>query len=316
MLSNSMRQNYNTHGVDDYYKIVGKTYRNPHFPGIQQTLWVWMNIWWEQDGRLRYMRPTSSQSPHDLAETSAETMSMPVTVLDMAAGSGEVTIALREWWISSRMNHASQSTSLPPSELPTTSTPNPSLTEQHRLPSIRRSARNAKTPSKFAFGSDAPKLRVLATDPYTSDAYLERTGQQCHPLSFKDISEGNLASIFETSDAIEVSKVDKSGDTAPAEESEEATNAVDTLGEMVICSFALHLIETPSELWALLMELSWKFRWLVILAPHKKPEMKDGWGWALWDPKSWREAESIRAEDSAQILLERVHCRVYRSTNI
>jgi len=42
--------------------------------------------------------------------------------------------------------------------------------------------------------------------------------------------------------------------------------------EMVICSFALHLIDS-SELFALLWELSTKARWLVILEPHKKPEV-------------------------------------------
>jgi cell division inhibitor SulA len=43
--------------------------------------------------------------------------------------------------------------------------------------------------------------------------------------------------------------------------------------EMVICSFALHLVETPSNLFALLWQLSLRARWLVILAPHKKPEV-------------------------------------------
>jgi hypothetical protein len=61
---------------------------------------------------------------------------------------------------------------------------------------------------------------------------------------------------------------------------------------MTVCSFALHLIESPSELFALLWELrcvahiistciqirrltntSTKCRWLVVLAPHKKPEV-------------------------------------------
>jgi hypothetical protein len=44
---------------------------------------------------------------------------------------------------------------------------------------------------------------------------------------------------------------------------------------MVVCSFALHLVETPSELFCLLWELSTKSRWLVLLAPHKKPEVFD-----------------------------------------
>lgn len=43
--------------------------------------------------------------------------------------------------------------------------------------------------------------------------------------------------------------------------------------EMVVCSFALHLIENSSGLFSLLWELSLKTRWLVILAPHKKPEV-------------------------------------------
>lgn len=43
--------------------------------------------------------------------------------------------------------------------------------------------------------------------------------------------------------------------------------------EMVICSFALHLIQNPSELFALLWELSTKARWLIILAPHKRPDV-------------------------------------------
>jgi hypothetical protein len=83
--------------------------------------------------------------------------------------------------------------------------------------------------------------------------------------------------------------------------------------EMVICSFALHLIQNPSELFALLWELSTKTRWLLILAPHKKPDVrilscplldkcevngiqcqiKEGWGWVKWDISSWRETSMI-----------------------
>lgn len=46
--------------------------------------------------------------------------------------------------------------------------------------------------------------------------------------------------------------------------------------DIVICSFALHLIESPSELFSLLWELSTKVKWLVVLAPHKKPEARVG----------------------------------------
>lgn len=54
----------------------------------------------------------------------------------------------------------------------------------------------------------------------------------------------------------------------------EGDSRPDDLIEMVICSFALHLIESPSELFSLLWELSTKCRWLVVLAPHKKPEVR------------------------------------------
>jgi hypothetical protein len=43
--------------------------------------------------------------------------------------------------------------------------------------------------------------------------------------------------------------------------------------EMIVCSFALHLVKTPSELFTLLWELSTKARWFILLAPHKKPEV-------------------------------------------
>ncbi len=64
---------------------------------------------------------------------------------------------------------------------------------------------------------------------------------------------------------------------------------------------------------------SLKSRWLVILAPHKRPEVrtnlitaprtdvdcalqiKDGWGWCKWDVESWSEC---RMTDSVGELLE------------
>ncbi|KAG6887252.1 hypothetical protein C0992_013152 [Termitomyces sp. T32_za158] len=56
----------------------------------------------------------------------------------------------------------------------------------------------------------------------------------------------------------------------------------------------------PSELFSLLWELSSKARWLVILAPHKKPEIKDGWGWSKWNVHAW---ESSRMVDNVPEIL-------------
>ncbi|KAG8992512.1 hypothetical protein FRB90_000981, partial [Tulasnella sp. 427] len=90
-------------------------------------------------------------------------------------------------------------------------------------------------------------------------AYNERTGLVCYPLSFEDLASGVL----------------------PADQGEEPTDDSDEQKEerdttqkfdMVICSFALHLVDSPSQLFALLWELSTKTRWLIIISPHKKPE--------------------------------------------
>lgn len=92
---------------------------------------------------------------------------------------------------------------------------------------------------------------------------------------------------------------------------------------MVVCSFALHLVESSSELFALLRELSTKALWLVVLAPHKRPEVrtclfrspvgftictqiKEGWGWVKWDSESWSECSM---HDRKEFVQER---RVHR----
>jgi hypothetical protein len=60
-LSSSMRANYGQHGVKEvflnpfdseihtesfqlkYYRKVGSTYRNPHFPGLRLCIFTWLN---------------------------------------------------------------------------------------------------------------------------------------------------------------------------------------------------------------------------------------------------------------------------------
>lgn len=88
--------------------------------------------------------------------------------------------------------------------------------------------------------------------------------------------------------------------------------------EMTVCSFALHLIESNSELFALLWELSTKTRWLIVIAPHKKPEVwpessafransqfqiKAGWGWVKWNVDEWSEGQL--SENKGEFLHDR-----------
>ena len=86
---------------------------------------------------------------------------------------------------------------------------------------------------------------------------------------------------------------------------EKNTLDADNRIEMVVCSFALHLVESSSELFSLLWELSTKSRWLIVIAPHKKPEVrtmllkslwltdqiKTGWGWIKWNVDEWCEGQ-------------------------
>ncbi|ORY33375.1 hypothetical protein BCR39DRAFT_463527 [Naematelia encephala] len=211
-----MRDNYNEHGVDEYYRKVAATYRNPFFPGIKKVIWALMKEWWAKEGMV----------------------TARVSVLDMAAGSGEATLCLLEW------------------EQAVRTTPPPRL---DKIP----------VQSSVPLIDGFPGFDILATDPYTFPAYLRRTSRTCFPLSFADLANGVLPP------------------NAP------------NVWDIVICSFAMHLVNTPSELFALLYELSTKARWLVILAPHKKPEagqrgrmkltrqIKEGWGWSRWDLEAW-----------------------------
>ena len=118
-------------------------------------------------------------------------------------------------------------------------------------------------------------------DKFTAEAFKARTSLNCHALSFEDIANGSLTALLSP---------DLQGQALtdhPQPEDEEARKIV----EMTICSFALHLIESPSELFALLwqlrlvccsvrginisdMQCSLRTRWLIVLAPHKKPEVR------------------------------------------
>nr|XP_018260817.1 uncharacterized protein I303_06533 [Kwoniella dejecticola CBS 10117]OBR82975.1 hypothetical protein I303_06533 [Kwoniella dejecticola CBS 10117] len=275
-LSHAMRDNYNEHGVDEYYRKVAATYRNPFFPGIKKVIWTLMNRWWEAEGRNLY--------------SSGGTRSCGLRVLDMAAGSGEATLCLLEW-----ATAGSQSNSISvahPHITNTSSAPDPlaalraiqsgqSSRPAFIPPNVWRSGPASAGPTissrtrkgKHVFGNmDPPQLPenfeidIVATDPYTSPAYRERTSRPCHPISFTDLANGVLPP-----DSLQHSQAGP-------------------IWDVIVCSFALHLVTSPSELFALLYELSGKSRWLVIIAPHKKPEIKETWGWSRWDIASWTAA--------------------------
>ena len=172
----AIRVAYEQYGVEGFYQRFGGSYRNPHERVIRATL---------REAVARWVLPLDH-------------------VLDLACGSGEVTLALRE------------------------------------------------------LGCAV----INGIDPYTHQAYAERTGQPAEPITFEQIAAGAL--------------IGRSYST-------------------IVCSFALHLVAL-SRLPALATQLSLISTALLVLTPHKRPQLRPEWGWRCAD----------------ELLIERVRARYYR----
>ncbi|MBI1763997.1 MAG: class I SAM-dependent methyltransferase [Acidobacteria bacterium] len=104
--------------------------------------------------------------------------------------------------------------------------------------------------------------QIDGVDPYTGAAYLARTGQTAEAIGFEQMAEGVLAGRNYS---------------------------------LLVCSFAMHLLPV-SRLPALLFRLAELAPHLLILTPHKRPEIKRAWGWEL----------------TREMVLERVRARLYQ----
>jgi hypothetical protein len=175
----AIRHEYQARGIAGFYRERGSEYRNPHEPQVRESLGIAVREW-----KLNLTH-----------------------VLDLAAGSGEVTLALRE------------------------------------------------------LGA----TRIDGIDPYTSQAYLERTGQIAGRETFEQIAQDALAGRRYS---------------------------------LIVCSFAMHLIE-PSRLPKLAYALHQVGDSLLILTPHKRPEIRAASGWEL----------------TREMLVRRVRSRLYVASN-
>jgi 2-polyprenyl-3-methyl-5-hydroxy-6-metoxy-1,4-benzoquinol methylase len=90
-------------------------------------------------------------------------------------------------------------------------------------------------------------VSIDGVDPYTYAAYEARTGRAAERLTFEQIAGGALAGRSYS---------------------------------VVVCSFALHLVE-PSWLPALALQLSLVAGALLVITPHKRPHIRPEWGWSL-----------------------------------
>jgi len=106
---------------------------------------------------------------------------------------------------------------------------------------------------------------VVGVDPYTQGAYWQRTGQIALGYSFADLAAGAMG---------------------------------DRYFSLIICSFALHLLPA-SQLPRLLYQLALISPNLLVITPHKRPQINTTWGWELL----------------AETSLARVRARLYTASN-
>ncbi len=108
-------------------------------------------------------------------------------------------------------------------------------------------------------------MDISGIDPYTVEAYRTRTGRQAEAFTFEQIGDGALEGRQYS---------------------------------LIVCSFALHLL-APSRLPVVAYQLHRIAPALIILTPHKRPQLQETWGWRLIE----------------EIVHERVRARLYRKVH-
>jgi hypothetical protein len=104
---------------------------------------------------------------------------------------------------------------------------------------------------------------IDAIDPFTFEAYERRAGTPAGRETFEQIADGALTGRTYT---------------------------------LIVCSFALHLLE-PSRLPRVAYQLSRISPALLVLTPHKRPTLRPEWGWNL----------------THEVLVQRVRSRLYET---
>lgn len=190
----------------------------------------------------------------------------------MFPSSGEATLAFVEWCTTGKQLFHESVTSHKPDQ-PLTPNPNTQLLRRKGIvtpwplgPEFPRPHISAADPVGFFIALEYALIPTRSIPPsqFTAEAYEERTSYPCAKLSFEAIAEGILPTI-----SINIASGSLQDITVPELDETENQYLIDT----VVCSFALHLVESPSGLFSLLWQLSLRSRWLVILAPHKRPEV-------------------------------------------
>ena len=140
--------------------------------------------------------------------------------------------------------------------------------------SVKRNSLDLRHVLDLACGSGEATRALLevgakdidGADPYTAAAYSAATGIPAEELSFEDVAAGALAGRHYS---------------------------------LTVCSFALHLADV-SRLPLLAWQLAQVSDALLIVTPHKRPDLRPEWGWRLVD-------EFVRDRVRARVYLSHRH---------
>ncbi len=110
-------------------------------------------------------------------------------------------------------------------------------------------------------------INIDGIDPFTYENYQKRTRRIAQRFTFMDISQGVL---------------------------------LGSNYDLIICSFALHLAPI-SQLPLLLYHLGLISKYLLVITPHKRPEIKPSWSWFLLEEISWKRVKARLYQSSINL---------------
>ncbi|CAD7935921.1 unnamed protein product [Amoebophrya sp. A120] len=270
----NIRGHYVDSGVDEYYANTDN-YRNPHEERVREVL-------------RQVLDDFARRSGHVESSRQADGANAFFRVLDLCAGSGEVTAVLLDY----------ESEKL-------VETVTAEATSKARAMNEARHTFD-KAEESTTHRSFLRPFYIQACDPYTHHLYerrifgscgmekLRKQGQasrvqRCLPLSFQDILQGKLALVTSSFGSGAESSVDNSRAAA------DLNNNFD----LIVCSYALHLCP-QDQLPMVALLLSDVAKFLLIVTPHKRPVLKPEWGWVRvtkhGDQKEARDAQASADE--------------------
>lgn len=99
-----MRAQYNEKGVDSYYTENSNSYRNPHYPDMIKVVSELLELMVPL--LHRYPAIASIQQTNDPCFISSKTLesTKALRILDLAAGSGEVSLLVNSWFLGPKNN--------------------------------------------------------------------------------------------------------------------------------------------------------------------------------------------------------------------